>query len=51
MSLSTLPLDGSCFADGFELAFQARDSFLDPATIDFELGFPRSTRSNPTRLA
>ena len=50
MTLATLSLDRTRFPNGFKFAFKSRNPFLDATTIDFQLGFTRTSRADAACL-
>src|SRR5437762_8492400 len=50
MAFTPLPLHRSSFANGLQFALESRDSFLDAATINFQLCFTRAARANTASL-
>ena len=51
MAFSPLTLNSSRFPHGFQLALEARNSFLHAPAVDFQLRFTRAARADPARLA
>jgi hypothetical protein len=51
MAFSPLSLNGSRFPHRFQLALEARDSFLYAAAVDFQLCFTRAACPDSAGLA
>ena len=51
MAFSPLSLNGSRFPHRFQLALEARDSFLHTPAVDFQLRFTRAACPDPASLA
>src|SRR5947207_2150930 len=49
MTLASLALDGANLAHAFQFTLEPRDPFLDTATIDFQLRFPRAAGADAIR--
>jgi hypothetical protein len=50
MAFSSLSLNGSRFPHRFQLALEARNSFLHAPSVDFQLRFTRAACANATSL-
>src|SRR5437762_6388815 len=51
MTLASLALDGANLAHAFQFTLEPRDPFLDAATIDFQLRFPRTAGADAASLS